>query len=147
MEWYVTDKASITASVQYRDSDNEQESNNDNTTVFRNRLDSETEDDRTIQYTLNYDKQFGEDTNHRLTFNFQYEETEEVENSIIKQDDDPRENVTTDERQDRIFMQSDYVLPIGEVSQLELGYQGRFLTLDTDYTVLLKNLDTGLFEF
>ncbi|NRA94096.1 MAG: TonB-dependent receptor, partial [Psychroserpens sp.] len=154
VEWYVTDKASITASVQYRDSDNEQESNNDifdfnnedNTTVFRNRLDSETEDDLTIQYTLNYDKQFGEDTNHRLTFNFQYEETEEVENSIIKQDDDPRENVTTDERQDRIFMQSDYVLPIGEVSQLELGYQGRFLTLDTDYTVLLKNLDTGLFE-
>ncbi|MFK7781208.1 outer membrane beta-barrel protein [Psychroserpens sp.] len=154
VEWYITDKASLTTSIQFRDSNNSQESNNDifefdnamNETTFRNRLDAETEDDRTIQYTVNYDKQFGDDTNHRLTFNFQYEQSNEVENSLIEQNDDPREDVTTDESQDRVFMQSDYVLPIGEVSQLELGYQGKFLTLDTDYTVLLKNLDSGFFE-
>ncbi len=154
VEWYITDKASLTTSVQFRDSNNEQLSTNDivefenstNTTIFRNRLDPETEDDRTIQYTVNYDKQFGDDSNHKLTFNFQYESSSELENSLIVSDGIETDDVTTDEEQDRIFLQSDYVLPIGEASQLELGYQGRFLTLDTDYTVLLKDLETNEFE-
>lgn len=154
VEWYITDKASLTTSVQFRDSNNAQDTNNniiefdnsENENTFRNRLDAETEDDRTIQYTVNFDKQFGEDLDHRLTFNFQYEESTELENSMIEQNGDPREDVTTDESQDRLFLQSDYVLPVGEVSQFELGYQGRFLNLDTDYTVFLKDVDTDVFE-
>ncbi|MFK7781971.1 TonB-dependent receptor domain-containing protein [Psychroserpens sp.] len=154
VEWYITEKASLTTSIQFRDSDNEQESTNNiirfindtNTTEFINRFDPEFEDDKTIQYTVNFDKQFGDNTDHRLTTNFQYESSSEREQSLIEQNDIDVEDVTTNEDQKRIFLQSDYVLPIGEVTQLEFGYQGRFLTLDTDYTVFLRDDQTNAFE-
>jgi outer membrane receptor protein involved in Fe transport len=154
VEWYINDTASLTTAIQYRDSNNEQESinnivefeNSTNRTTFRNRFDPEFEDDETIQYTINFDKQFGDNTNHRFTANFQYESSSELETSLIQQDGIEVEDVTTDEKQDRIFLQSDYVLPIGEVSQFEFGYQGRFLTLDTDYEVSFRDNTTGIFE-
>lgn len=147
IEWYINATASITTSIQYRDSDNEQEttnilrefdSNNDllNTTT---RFDPEFENDKTLQYSVNFDKQFNGESNHKLTANFQYESSSELEASLIVQDEIDVENVVTDENQDRIFLQSDYVKPIGEDSQLELGYQGRFLTLDTDYIVAFND--------
>ena len=37
------------------------------------RTDPEFEDDKTIQYTFNFDKHFGDNINHKFTFNFQYE--------------------------------------------------------------------------
>lgn len=154
VEWYITESASLTTSIQFRDSNNEQESKNNivefenstNTTTFRNRFDPEFEDDKTLQYTINFDKQFGDNTDHRFTANFQYESSSELETSLIQQDGIDVEDVTTDENQDRIFLQSDYILPIGEVSQFEFGYQGRFLTLDTDYEVSFRNNETGDFE-
>lgn len=154
VEWYINDSASLTTSIQFRDSNNEQEStnrivefeNSTNTTTFRSRFDPEFEDDRTIQYSVNFDKQFGDNSDHRFTANFQYESSSELEASVIQQDAIEVEDVTTDENQDRIFLQSDYVLPIGEVSQFEFGYQGRFLNLDTDYEIFLRDNDTGLFE-
>ena len=154
VEWYINETASLTTSIQLRDSDNEQETTNairefdaSNTlTATRARFDPEFEDDNTLQYTVNFDKQFGDNSDHRFTFNFQYENSSELEESQILQDNIPVEDVTTDENQDRIFLQSDYVLPVGEVSQLEFGYQGRFLTLDTDYEVAFRDNDTGEFE-
>jgi outer membrane receptor protein involved in Fe transport len=154
VEWYITDSASLITSIQYRDSNNEQESinnivefeNSTNTTTFRNRFDPEFEDDKTLQYTINFDKQFGDNSDHRFTANFQYESSSELETSLIQQDGIDVEDVTTDENQDRIFLQSDYILPIGEVSQFEFGYQGRFLTLDTDYELSFRDNETGDFE-
>lgn len=153
IEWYINDTASLTTSIQLRDSDNERETNNiirefDNTntlTSTRTRFDPEFEDDKTIQYTVNFDKQFGDNINHKLTFNFQYETSSELEESLILQDNIPVEDVSNDENQDRIFLQSDYVLPIGDVSQVEFGYQGRFLTLDTDYSVSFRDNDSDAF--
>jgi outer membrane receptor protein involved in Fe transport len=154
VEWYINDSASLTTSIQFRDSNNEQEStnrivefeNSTNTTTYRNRFDPETEDDKTIQYTINFDKQFGDDSNHKFTANFQYESSSELEASLIQQEGINVEDVMTDENQDRIFLQSDYVLPIGEESQFEFGYQGRFQTLDTDYEISFRDNDTGEFE-
>ncbi len=151
IEWYVNETSTITASVQVRDSDNESETTNiirefdasnslTNTTVRR---DPEFEDDNTVQYTLDYDKQF-DSTDHRLTLNFQVESTSELEESLIQQDGINAEDVSTQEDQDRVFLQSDYVFPAGEKSQVELGYQGRFLTLDTDYVVAFND-GTGNF--
>lgn len=87
VEWYINDSASLTTSIQYRDSNNEQESrnrivefeNSTNTTTFRSRFDPEFEDDKTLQYTVNFDKQFGDNTDHRFTANFQYESSSELE--------------------------------------------------------------------
>ena len=59
---------------------------------------------------------------------------------MIRQDDVLKEKILTLKSQEKILFQTDYVLPIGKNSQLELGYRGNFNTLNTDYKVsFIKN--------
>jgi outer membrane receptor protein involved in Fe transport len=143
VEWYVNNTSSITTSIVYRDSDNESNTTNlidelDSNGGLINRtvrLDPELETDKTVQYSFNYDKQFNGNSQHKFTFDFQFENSKENEASNINQDGLDVENVITDENQDRILMSSDYVKPIGENGQFELGYRGSFQNLNTDYYV------------
>lgn len=143
VEWYVNETSSLTTSFVYRDSDNESNSTNiidelDNNGdgLQRNiRRDPEFEDDKTVQYAFNYDKQFNGDSQHRFTFDFQYENSEETEASIINQNNIDVENVVTAENQDRILLQTDFVKPIGENGQFEAGFRGEYFDLITDYLV------------
>lgn len=143
VEWYINDTASLTASVVYRKSDDDDETTNtirevDATGALINespRLELEKEDDRNLQYSVNFDKQFNGNSEHRFTFDFQYENSNEDEFSLIQQDGDDSERVTTLEEQDQILLQSDYVMPIGEKGQFEFGYRGNFNELDTDYAL------------
>ncbi len=143
LEWYVNDNSSITTSFLYRSSDNESnttniitEPTNDGSILSQStRFDPEREDDTTKQYSLNYTKNF-EEPGHKFTFDFQYEDSQEVENSFITQEGiSTIEIVNTDESQNRILLQADYVLPIKENSQFEMGYRGNFNELSTDYLV------------
>ncbi len=150
VEWYVNKTSSITTSVLFRESDNESNTSNN---IFQRdingletrsfRFDPELEDDKTVQYSVNYDKNFKTD-GHKFTFDFQYEKSSEDENSLITQDAIDVEKVRTLENQERILLQTDYVLPIGENSQFELGYRGNFNELNTDYTVGF--FESGIFE-
>ncbi len=143
VEWYVNNSTSITNSLVYRDSNNSSETTNEirETDINGNllnelfRFDPEREDDKTIQYSFNFDKQFNENSEHRLTFDFQYENSTEDEKSLITQDGDDAEKVRTLENQKEILLQGDFVQPIGDQSQFELGYRGTFNELDTDYTL------------
>ncbi|MGZ0017096.1 TonB-dependent receptor domain-containing protein [Yeosuana sp. AK3] len=143
MEWYINDTSSLTTSFIYRDSDQNQFATNtidelDNVGNLINRsirFDPEEETDKTTQYSINFDKQFNGNSEHKLTFDFQYESSFEDEKSLISQDGNDAERVETIEQQDRILLQTDYVLPIGEKSQFELGYRGNFNELDTDYSL------------
>ncbi len=143
IEWYVNESSSITVAFVYRDSDNESITTNDIDRFDSNRdlisrtfrQDNELEDDRTVQYSLSYDKQFNENSQHKLTFDFQYEDSRELEQSIIGQDGFIAEFVETDENQNRILLQADYVEPIGESGQFEVGYRGEFFDLLTAYLV------------
>lgn len=88
----MNETSSITTSVLFRDSDNESnttnrifEINSSGEESNRLRFDPEFEDDKTVQYSVNYDKNFKED-GHKLTFDFQYETSTEDENSLINQD-------------------------------------------------------------
>ncbi|MEZ4803083.1 MAG: TonB-dependent receptor [Gelidibacter sp.] len=152
LEWYITDSASLTTSLVYRNSDEENNTTNridefnanGNLVSQSRRYDPEMEDDKTIQYSLNFDKQFGGNSQHKLTFDFQYETNDENERSTISQDGDAAERVQTLQNQDEVLLQSDYVLPLGENSQFELGYRGNFNELDTDYTLEFNN--NGQFE-
>ena len=142
VEWYVNDNSSITTSIVYRDSDNESNTTNildetgtDNITTRTIRLDPELEDDKTIQYSFNFDTQFKGNSQHKLTFDFQYEDSNENEASLINQNGIDLENVFTDEGQERILLQTDYVKPIGADGQFEIGYRGEFLDLNTNYLV------------
>lgn len=143
VEWYINKTASITQSIFIRNSDNSSETTNnffqtsilgDSSSGFR--FDPETEDDKTFQYAFNYDKQFNGNSDHKLTFAFQYETSDESEESLIVQNGFDSERVATIEDQRRVFLQSDYVVPIGEGGQFEIGYRGDFNQLNTDYDVV-----------
>ena len=142
VEWYVNETSSITQSIFVRDSDEDNVSTNSFFQIdsIGNessgiRLTPEVETDKTFQYALNYDKQFDGNSNHKLTFDFQYEDSEELEESLITLDGIDSENVRTAEDQRRIFFQTDYVQPVGESGQLEIGYRGDFNRINTDYDV------------
>ncbi len=146
VEWYVNETASITHSIFIRDSDNSSETTNDflQTDIAGNtssgfRFDPETESDETFQYAFNFDKQFNGDAEHQLTFAFQYETSDEVEESLIIQNGFDSESVRTAEDQQRVFLQTDYVVPLGKSGQFELGYRGDFNSLNTDYEVVFIN--------
>ena len=152
IEWYINDSASITSSVVYRDNSSENNSINklvqfnkiNNTTSESERRDPEKEDSKTIQYALNFTKNF-DDSDHKLTFDFQYEDSNEDENSLITVDGIESEMVSTLEDQTNILLRSDYVVPVGEMSQIELGYRGDFTTRSTDFEVALLDASSGDF--
>ncbi|WP_422859762.1 TonB-dependent receptor domain-containing protein [Flagellimonas sp. S174] len=143
VEWYLGENTSITNSIFIRDRNNSSETTNNfsqtnssGVTTSGFRFDPETEDDDTFQYAFNFDTQFNGDSQHKLTFAFQYETSDEVEESLIVQNDFDSESVRTAEDQQRLFFQMDYVVPLGKNAQFELGYRGDFNQLDTDYDVV-----------
>ncbi|EZH75963.1 TonB-dependent receptor [Aquimarina atlantica] len=147
VEWYINETSSVTTSFLYRSSDKESNTTNRITELNSNgsilnqniRFDPEIEDDITKQYSFNYTKDFNT-SGHKLTFDFQIEDSNEDERSKITQENITAiELVETLEEQNRILLQADYVLPIGENTQFELGYRGNFNDLDTDYLVQLED--------
>lgn len=150
-EYFFTDKTSLTGSVFVRQ--NGGKTGTDNFTDRLNesrelvnrtlRIEDEDEYERTVQYSLNFQKKFKTD-GHILTADFQYEQSIEDENSVINESqlfpsDEflDFETNSTQEDQDRILAQADYVLPFGKnkQSQFEFGYRGNFNELTTDFRV------------
>jgi outer membrane receptor protein involved in Fe transport len=160
MEYFIDESSSITGGLFYRlgsDADlslNSSERFNDGTVVEETlRREKETEQDNSYQITLNYVKRFGEDSDHRLTADFQYENDSEDgftnlnENYITTNQTDPepfqQEQEFTEEVQKEYLLQADYVLPIGEDSRFEAGYRGSFENEVTDYRLEQENILTG----
>ena len=157
IEWYLDPTTSLTTAFLVRKSDNSNESSNraqtlDLTGAVINesiRYDPETELDQTTQFSINFDKQFHGNSEHRLTFDFQVENSSEDEGSIIYNDGIAAERVRTIEEQNRILIQSDFTLPISENTRFEIGYNGRFSSNNTDFTLEFADedafiLDTGV---
>lgn len=150
-EYFFTEKTSLVGSVFIRQNggktgtDNFTNRLNESRELVNRTLRIEEEDnyERTVQYSLNFQKKFKTE-GHIFTADFQYEESIEDENSIInefelfptEQDLDFETN-STKENQDRILAQADYVLPFGKdkQSQFEFGYRGNFNELTTDFRV------------
>lgn len=149
MEYFLTDKSSLTGSVFYRSNDSNDDTEN-KTLNYRNnqivgeslRSEIEEQDNSTLQFALNYENKFN--TNgHKLTADLQYEDSKKSElaritdkrtlpnNEIL-----PSETINTEETEQEYLAQADYVLPIGENAQFEAGYRGNFSKTTTDY--LLK---------
>ena len=143
IEWYVDPTTSLTTAFLVRKSDNSNESFNRAQTLDLTgavisesvRYDPETETDQTKQFSINFDKQFHGNSEHRLTFDFQVENSSEDEGSIIYNDGIAAERVRTIEEQNRILIQSDFTLPISENTRFEIGYNGRFSSNNTDFSL------------
>src|SRR5690606_24262853 len=155
---FLTEKSSITASAFLRLGDGEDVTTN-NTTNFNNntaeekitRVETESEDDKSYQFSLNYVNEFS-DEGHKLTADLQFERDKETERSFIEEERIlpgsqtlPAEGIINKENQKEYVAQIDYVLPIGDNAQFEAGYRGNFEETETDYTLLEETGTTGNF--
>ncbi|NRD21474.1 outer membrane beta-barrel protein [Winogradskyella eckloniae] len=162
MEYFLNESSSLTGSLFYNfgnDADvalNASERINNNVIVENTlRRERETEKDNGYQIALNYQKQFGDDRDHKLTIDFQYENDEEEGYTYLNEDyvftdqTDPEafqiEQEFTDEKQKEYLFQTDYVLPLGDHSRFEAGYRGNFKNSNTDYELLQEDITTGEF--
>lgn len=158
MEYFLTEKSSITGSFFYRWSDENDLTENDNQRFNDGTLESRTfrsedqkENDNSYQFSFNYTNKFNDD-GHELTADFQYSyDDEDVLTQILESNTVPNtdllasENIYEKETQDDILAQIDYVLPMGD-AQFEAGYRGTFEKQVSDYQLDTLNQGTGQFE-
>tara|TARA_R100000935_G_scaffold21876_4_gene40543 strand:- start:98323 stop:100782 length:2460 start_codon:yes stop_codon:yes gene_type:complete len=156
IEYFLTENSSLTASGFLRLGDDEDTTTNltqefdaaNALAVLRSRIETETEEDTSLQFSLNYVNNFNDD-GHKLTIDLQAEDDEETETSFIDEFNTfptnqqlPAEFITQQEDQNEYLVQADYVLPIGENAQFEAGYRGNFEKTTTDY-LLTEQLTAG----
>lgn len=173
MEYYLTEKSSITGTIFYRNGKDEDLTTNENDYLLDNspqigteRKELEIEKDESYQFALNYMNKFN-DSGHQLTADFQYDVDNEEQEAFISepvtfnntsnnQIDIPREETNTTEDQTEYLIQADYVLPIGKESQFEAGYRGNFKNEITDYelrqeddqgSLVINENQTNIFDY
>ncbi len=161
MEYFLSEKTSVTGSLFYRYGEDADESRNisdrfnDDALVEQTlRTERQKEEDNSYQIALNYITRFN-DEGHDLTADFQYEDSRETqtqfidENYLIVSEDNPEpfqiEQILQDEVQKEYLIQADYVLPIGEDTRFEAGFRGSYENELTDYLLRQENLDDGSF--
>jgi len=159
LEYFLTDKSSLTGTVLYRKSDNDNISTNTSNELDSNsileltneRIQTDSDTDETIEYALNFTKDFNKG-GHILTLDFQYGESTESGFGLINDNDlfpvyaenNPERN-STDETSKNVLFNGDYVLPIGKNSQFEFGFKADLNDLTVDF--LVEEFDTDLNEF
>ncbi len=141
-EYFFNDKTSLTVSGFVRKSNNE----SNNTTKIENlnasglvidrfgRYQFEEEVDNSQQFTANFTKKF-DDKGHELIIEFQTEASGEDESDLAENTSTFNQESETLEDQSRTLLQMDYVWPVNENTQFELGYRGNFSTQETEYNV------------
>ncbi len=157
MEYFLTEKSSITGSFFYRWSDENDLTENDNQRFTDGSINSrtfrteeESENDNSRQFSFNYTNNIDDD-GQKLTADFQYSyDNEDVLTGIREDRTVPSdslialENIYEKQKQDDILAQIDYVLPMGD-AQFEAGYRGTFEKEVNDYQ--LDTLDQGTGNF
>ncbi|MDG1980276.1 MAG: TonB-dependent receptor [Flavobacteriaceae bacterium] len=141
LEYFLSNESSITGTYFYRDSDNKNLSTNaiqvfdvNNILEYSDvRVQDEDEIDETSQISLNYTNNIN-NSGHKLTIDFQYSDSKEIETAFIDDSLASENNITT-ENSKSTLIQSDYVLPVGEHMQFELGYRGDFQDLNSNFLV------------
>ncbi|MFT4804326.1 MAG: hypothetical protein ACJAZK_000994 [Psychroserpens sp.] len=161
MEYYLSDKTSLTGSLFYRygeDADlslNNSERFNNSSIVERTlRTERQNEEDNRYQFALNFSTKFN-DSGHELTADFQFENSAEEqfvfinEDYVVSEDTNPepfqKERILQTEDQKEYLLQVDYVLPIGDDARFEAGYRGSFQNEITDYLLEQENVSTNNF--
>ena len=138
-EYYLTDNSSIIGNIVYNSGNDDDVNTNDIERFNANgdineatlRTEREGEDEQRIQYTLDYVNNFDKN-GRRLSVSAQYStEVEDVLNNITEVDTQTNtlndlERVTEDQNENSALMQIDYVYPVGENIQYEVGYRGNY---------------------
>jgi outer membrane cobalamin receptor len=158
MEYFLTDKSSLTGSVFMRIGDDKETTENLTQRYVDNSLNSETlreefgrEEDKSYQFSLNYENRFN-DEGHKLTADLQFANDREdkpttIQERIITGNNNDlfvSEKIFEIEKQKEYLAQADYVLPMGD-AQFEAGYRGNFKEEINDYRLDTLNFDTNEF--
>ncbi len=149
-EYFIDKSSSFTLNGFYRDNEgindgvvtiDELNSLDGSTISTVERKQYEPELDESFQLSGLYEKKFN-DKGHEISVTYQYEQSTEDELAQITSLQtfpsiriNDNEEVTTLESQKRILAQVDYIYPLDENTQIELGYRGTFNTIETDYEV------------
>lgn len=158
---YFNDKNVLTLSASYRNSDNENITNTSYNFLDQNRAsfsdrfrrDNEQEDDINWQYEVLFNRDFKR-KGHKLTFNLQYQDSNEVE---ISQFDDEtnfsdgtvfdfNQRAENDNGEERTLIQIDYVQPFSKAAKFEAGVRYNFRNIFNDYIVESDTAGTGVYE-
>ena len=157
IEYFITDRSSVTASAFGRISDGSDITDNNSIRFISGVVDSRTfrteeeiEEETSYQFSLSYNNDI-DDKGQKLTADLQYSSDEEIKPiTILEENIFPeraliaRENINEIELQNEFLAQVDYVLPIGD-AQFEAGYRGNWEQTDTDFALEELNTDTGEF--
>jgi outer membrane receptor protein involved in Fe transport len=138
-EYYLTPNASIIGNIVFNRGNDDDVNTNDikrfnsegviNEATFR--TESEGEDEKRIQYTVDYVNNFSQN-GRKLSISTQYStEAENVLNNITEVDTSVNllndlEQVIEDQDENSGLFQVDYVHPVGEDIQYEAGYRGNY---------------------
>ncbi|MDB2607043.1 TonB-dependent receptor [Zobellia sp.] len=158
VEYFINEKSSLTGSffMRFQNGDDVTENYSDyfeSDVLTRQsfREESELEDEKNYQFSLNYVNNIDDD-GQKLTADLQYSNGDEVKNSVIDDNNtfpntslNTLENVFENEVEDEYLVQADYVLPMGD-AQFEAGYRGTFQREVTDYALDSLNRSTGQFD-
>lgn len=161
MEYFLSEKTSLTGSLFYRygeDADlslNYSDRYNDGVMEEQTlRREEQEEQGGSYQIALNYITKFDND-GHELTADFQFEDDSEDQYSFYNEeyvftnqvdpDEIAMERVNATEAQKEYLFQVDYVKPIGENARFEAGYRGSFENENTDYKLEQEDDESGNF--
>ncbi len=152
-EYYISKNSSIIGNIVFN-SGNDDDVNTNTIDRFDSvgnlneatlRKESESEDEKRIQYTLDYVNKIN-DSGKKFTANIQYStEVEDILNNITEFDTqinllNDLEQVIEDQEEDRFLVQMDYVHPVGENIQYEAGYRGNYRDIFNSF-YLAERLD------
>ena len=136
IEYFITEKSSLTTSLFLSDRDNNNLATNQLfstdfglETIETLRQEKEDEVSNTFEFNMNFNHNFNDD-GHKLSIDFQKENSEEIEDGDVFVNEiapNPNkkmgETVLTDETFDQILFQADYVNPFSESGQFEAGFR------------------------
>lgn len=152
-DFYINENNTLTASMLYRISDEE----NTSEILYNNRYsnmpdlvsttlrkDKEIEDESNWEYELNYDKTFKKE-DQKLTASVQYRAGGETEKSNIDEivlsdgsgsDEEPLfQRSLNKENSENFLFQTDYVHPFNKEGKFEVGLRSTFRIIETEYRV------------
>lgn len=149
VEYFLTESSSLTASGFFRKGTNDNNTVNNvfnyknNQLVEQNiRTEDGINDNHNLQFALNYENKLDDSGHHKLTADLQFEKSKNDQQSIIMDEivhpaysRMPSEDIFENQDRTNYLAQIDYVRPINEHGQFEVGYRGDFDKNTTDYSL------------
>ena len=146
IEYLFSDQTSLVVSYLNREGESIDESINNIDQNFQNvnkisqRIENENENDNTYEFSINFSHEFL--TMGTLTMDYQIENSNEIERGFLNNTQKSpstikyaSENISSDENQNSELYKIDYVVPINEDGQFEIGYRKSNRFQNTNYLV------------